>query len=88
MKWRLQSTGRIYDAGEGQVVYFHTASGDTHLLGEFAAHLLELFGEGPRDLAQLLDEVAVTGDGTTPPEDTVRSVVDELVGLDILGRTE
>jgi PqqD family protein of HPr-rel-A system len=40
MQWRLTSPGLEYNRDEGAVIYFHPASGDTHLISELAASVL------------------------------------------------
>ena len=85
MKWRLQATGLFYDAGEGGVVFYDPASGDTHLLSDFSAHLLQQLTTTPTDLAEVTDRVrpALAAD-IDDPAGLVRGVLDELVDLHIL----
>jgi PqqD family protein of HPr-rel-A system len=45
MKWHIPSMGRVYDPGEETAIYFDAASGNTHLISDFAAYLIELIGE-------------------------------------------
>ncbi len=82
MTWRAQTTGRFYDPGEGQVVYFDLASGDTHLLSDVAAHLIQLLQPKPLTL----EDLATNFDEGTPEETAhaLRSVLEELVALNIL----
>jgi len=40
MNWHLTSPGYEYDRGEDIAVYFHPASGNTHLLSNTAAAVL------------------------------------------------
>ena len=82
MIWRAQTTGRFYDPGEGQVVYFDLDSGDTHLLSDVAAHLLEMLQDRPLTL----EELAANFDEGTAEETAgaLRAVLEELVALDIL----
>ena len=82
MTWRAQTTGRFYDPGEGQVVYFDLASGDTHLLSDVAAHLLRLLQPKPLSL----EELATHFDEGSPEEtaSALHVVLDELVALNIL----
>lgn len=82
MKWRAQSTGRFYDPGEGQVVYYDPRSGDTHLLSAVAAHLLQLIQQQPRSLGELAASFDEGSRGDT--EAALRAVLDELVSLDVL----
>lgn len=82
MKWRVQSTGRVYDPGEGQVVYFDPRSGDTHLLSDVAAHLLHLLEQGPRCLTDLA--ASFDADAADDIDTALREVLAELESLDIL----
>jgi PqqD family protein of HPr-rel-A system len=86
MKWRIESPGRFYDAGERAVVYFDTASGDTHLLSDFAAYILEQFEGRPLSVAELasLAEQAVEPGDRQDLEAMITGVLEELVALDIL----
>ncbi|NND68291.1 MAG: HPr-rel-A system PqqD family peptide chaperone [Halioglobus sp.] len=82
MKWRAQSTGRVYDPGEGQVVFFDSRSGDTHLLSDVAAHLLQLLDQEPRELAELAASFEEDAPGDN--EAALLEVLAELEALDIL----
>jgi len=41
MQWRLTSSGMAYNRDEGAVVYYHPASGDTHLISSAAFSLIQ-----------------------------------------------
>lgn len=88
MKWRIESRGRIYDPGENAVVYFDTRSGDTHLLSDFAAHILDQFDERPLNIRELMARVSATIEpGHIPDlEAAVTGILTELVALDVLKR--
>ncbi len=88
MTWRVESPGQVYDAGEGSVVYFDPRSGDTHLLSDFAAYLLEQLGDGPLDTGELVARVAPDVEGGDPAEvqASVTAALEDLVSLDILKR--
>lgn len=88
MKWHIHTMGRFYDANEGTVVYFDSHSGDTHLLSDFAAFVVQKLGDGPLTTEALLDQLSPTieapeGEGM---ERAVVGVLEELVSLDILKR--
>jgi PqqD family protein of HPr-rel-A system len=88
MKWRNDSTGRFYDASESTVVYFDSRSGDTHLLSDFAAHLMQQFGEHALTTEELVNQISPTialGD-TSDLMQVVAGVLEELAALDILKR--
>ena len=88
MKWRKDSSGRFYDANESSVVYFDSHSGDTHLLSDFAAYVVQQFGDQPLTTEQLINQILPTiesGD-TAQLTDALSAVLEELVTLDILKR--
>jgi PqqD family protein of HPr-rel-A system len=91
MAWRVQAAGRFYDAGESSVIYFDPHSGDTHLLSDFAAHLIREIAEAPMSTPELIERVA--GQVDSDPENqeenvdlpgAIESVLSELLSLDIL----
>jgi PqqD family protein of HPr-rel-A system len=88
MKWRMQSEGRYYDANEGTVVYFDSHSGDTHLITDFAAFLIQQFSQQPLGIDELIDQISANIDASdsTESKNDVLTVLDELVSLDILKR--
>ena len=47
MQWRLTSSGMAYNRDEGAVVYYHPASGDTHLISSAAFSLIQSLQAGP-----------------------------------------
>lgn len=55
MDWRLTSPMREYDRQEGMVVFFHPATGNTHLLTDSAAALLRVLASKPTSEAELID---------------------------------
>lgn len=88
MSWYVHSTGQIFDANEGPVVFFHPESGDTHLLGEFAACVLQQLAAGPMTTGELVEHLAplMEADSRDALSDSVGIVLEELVALDILSR--
>lgn len=80
--------GRFYDANEGAVVYFDSHSGDTHLLSEFAAHVMQQFDDQALTTKALVQQISSDIDVADLPElnGAVLSVLEELVSLDILKR--
>ncbi len=88
MKLQIQSKGLYFDADEGTVVYFDPHSGDTHLLSDFAAFILQQFDNGSLTRDELMGEIS----RTVEPSDTysltqsVAGILDELISLDILTR--
>jgi PqqD family protein of HPr-rel-A system len=88
MKWRFHSVGRFYDTNEDTVVYFDPHSGDTHLISEFAAYVMQQFGDQPLTTAELVSRISSTieaGD-SSDLTDALSGVLEELVALDILKR--
>jgi PqqD family protein of HPr-rel-A system len=88
MKWQFHSVGRFYDANESTVVYFDSRSGDTHLLSDFAAFVLQQFGASPLTTESILQKLslAIEFPEDEDLEQMVVGVLEELVSLDILKR--
>lgn len=88
MKWRIDSIGRFYDANESTVVYFDSRSGDTHLLSDFAAYVIQQLGEQQLTTEALVNRISLTIDDGDIPDltQTVSDILEELVALDILHR--
>ena len=70
------------------VVYFDAASGDTHLVSDFAAHLIQkMAGEArPLELAEIVELVAndIEPDDVTGLALAIPDILGELTALDIL----
>lgn len=88
MKWQFHSVGRFYDANESTVVYFDSRSGDTHLLSDFAAFILQQFDDAALTTEGILQRLslAIESPGEQDLEQMVVGVLEELVSLDILKR--
>lgn len=88
MKWQNNTFGRFYDPNECTVVYFDAHSGDTHLLSEFAAFLLQQLDVQPLTTEELVHKVtpSIEAGGNSDLEETVSGVLEELAALDILKR--
>ena len=88
MKWRNESRGRFYNANEGTVVYFDSHSGDTHLLSDFAAYVLQQLGHQPLTTDELVDQIssAIVPENIPDLREALAGVLKELVALDILKR--
>lgn len=86
MKWQLHSVGRFYDANESTVVFFDAHSGDTHLLSNFAAFVLQQFGDSPLTTENLLEQLSAEIESPRDKEleQIVVGVLEELLSLDIL----
>jgi PqqD family protein of HPr-rel-A system len=86
MKWRIDSMGRFYDAHEDTVVYFDTHSGDTHLLSDFAAHIMQQLGDNSLTTEELVHRISPAIDSDNVPDLTVAvsGILEELLALDIL----
>jgi hypothetical protein len=48
MEWHLTSPGKEYNRNEGIAVYYHCATGNTHLLSDLAISLVRDLSAGPR----------------------------------------
>ena len=88
MKWRVDSMGRFYDPAEDTVVYFDSQSGDTHLLSDFAAYVMQQLDDQPLTTEELVNRISAAIGSSNIPELTmdVSRVLEELVALDILKR--
>jgi PqqD family protein of HPr-rel-A system len=88
MKWQVDTMGLFYDADEGTTVYFDPASGDTHLISDFSAYLIQQFAEQPLGMEALIARISPD----LAPEDLAEmtqatpDLLAELVALDILQR--
>ena len=88
MRWSVETRGEFFDCNESTVVYFDPASGITHLLSAFAAHLVLLLADNPMD-TQLLIETAsaqVESQGASNLDRSVPEILDELAALDIISQ--
>jgi PqqD family protein of HPr-rel-A system len=88
MQWRIDAMGKFYDAHEDSVVYFDSHSGDTHLISNFAAHVMRQLGHERLTTEELVNKIAptmVSGDIRELTE-AVSGVLEELLTLDILKR--
>jgi hypothetical protein len=87
-KWRLNSMGRFYDPAEDTVVYFDSHSGDTHLLSDFAAYVMQQLDDQPLTTEELVNKISPAIGSINIPELTmaVSGVLEELVALEVLKR--
>ena len=88
MKWQICSLGQFYNCNEETVVYFDSASGDTHLINEFAAYLIQLIGNLNRPVCseELIELITVDIEPADLPELTqaIPDILSELAALDIV----
>jgi PqqD family protein of HPr-rel-A system len=87
-KWRIDSMGRFYDPAEDTVVYFDSHSGDTHLLSDFAAYILQQLDDQPLTTEELVNRISPAIGSSDIPELTmaVSGVLEELVALEVTKR--
>lgn len=84
MLWHIESSGLVYDPGEETVIYFDTASGDTHLLTDLAAFVIEEIRKAPISQAALVERLTPLLDGEdvdTPA--LLQGILEDLHALDI-----
>jgi PqqD family protein of HPr-rel-A system len=88
MQWRITAPGQVYDAGEDSIVYFDPRSGDTHLLGAFAAFIIDQLQTEALDLAALTERSVPLAESESPEKlrESISIVIDELEALEILER--
>lgn len=88
MKWRSGSSGHTYDCGEDVVVYFDSASGDTHLISEFAAFIMRKISDAgsPLDVQGIIELITDDIEEQDLPELSlaIPEILTELVALDIV----
>ena len=86
MIWHVSPLGEFYTCSEDASVYFNPASGNTHLLSNFAAHLLVQLAQEPMDMEQLIDRVASDIDPAELPElrNALPEMLAELAALDVI----
>ena len=88
MKWQIHSIGQFYDRSEEMVVYFDSASGDTHLINDFAAYLIQQIANLNRPVCseELITLVTADIEPTDLSELTlaIPDILSELAALDIV----
>ena len=88
MAWHIDPVGLFYDPGENTVVYFDPASGDTHLVSQFAAHLIRCLASAnrPLDTDQIAELIRpeIEQDDQSSLTQTISDILDELTVLDIV----
>ena len=91
MSWNIDCPGLLYTCDEGMAVYFDPASGDTHLVSEFAAYLIQRIAEAKRpvDSEELISMITADIEPEDLPELTqaVPGILAELTSLDIVAKT-
>ena len=80
--------GRFYNPAEDTVVYFDSHSGDTHLISDFAAYVMQQLDDQPLTTEELVKRISPAIESSNIPELTmaVSGVLEELVALDIVKR--
>lgn len=70
MKWQIDSAGRFYECGEETAIYFDPASGNTHLISDFAAYLARQLADAgqPLDTAEIIELVRIDIEAEDLPE--------------------
>ena len=88
MKWRLRAgqTLRMFSADDESVIY-NDNSGDTHLISEAAASLLQRLRQSDADTASLVTACAAEWE-LEADEELVAAIRDLLAELDSLGLIE
>ena len=86
MKWRIGSSGQLYDPGEDFVVYYDPASGDTHLLSAVAGAVLRLIDHQPLEATQLVAELWPDAESDVLPLlcRDITSLLEELQALEVV----
>lgn len=89
MRWYVDPLGEFYDCNEDATVYFDPASGDTHLLKNFAAYLLKQLAAQPMGIEELTARISRDIDPRDLPDlsnlqNTIAELLDELTALDVV----
>lgn len=86
MRWQIEPMGRFYDANESTVVYFEVRSGDTHLLSDFAAYVIQQLGEQSLTTEELVNQISLGMESgeLAVLQESVAGVIEQLVTMDIL----
>ena len=86
MKWRACSQGKTYDTGDGFIVYFDPASGNTHLISDVAAYLLAELTIGPLSTEQIQVCLAAKGVSASAADETnhISAMIQELQSFDLI----
>lgn len=89
MHWRVENIGEFYHCGEQMVVYFNPATGDTHLISDFAAYLVKNIADQPMNLEQLIQRISpdITPEDLAELEQAVPAMLADLHTLDIIEPT-
>lgn len=89
MRWYVDSPGEFYTCGESTVIYFHPPSGNTHLLSEFAGHLLQLLISQPMGLDQLAkgSTSSTSADELAELTSAIPTILADLIELDVVTLT-
>jgi hypothetical protein len=66
----MGTIGCIYECGEDTAVYFDPASGNTHLISDFAAYLARHLASAaqPLDIAEIIELVRIDVEAEDLPE--------------------
>lgn len=86
MSYSVEVPGRFYDCGEESIVYFDVQTGDTHLVSDFAAHIIHLLTGRAMGFEMLLENLSaeVEADGFADMAAVLPDILAELVALDIV----
>lgn len=86
MQWRLSGPGRVFDRGEGLLVYFHVPSGDTHLLSALAGRVLAELKPGECSVASLTHSLqdALEPGTSVDRELQLEGVLHDLAAIDLV----
>ena len=90
-KWHVVSKGYFYECGESTVIYFDRASGDTHLISDFAAYLVQRLDREskPLDTTEIVELIRheIETDNLQELSSTLPGILQELNNLDIVAPT-
>lgn len=88
MKWQTGSNGLFYDCGESTVIYFDPASGDTHLISDFAAYVIQQLAgaHGSLDQEEIIGLIMddIEPEGLAELTQAIPKLLENLADLDII----
>ena len=86
MQWHVEVMGEFYECEETSIVYYDPANGDTHLLNEFAGHIVKLLSSEPMSTEQLVEQISPDIDPTELKDMAAQlpALLNELLSFDII----
>lgn len=86
MLWHSCSEGFFYDRNEGLAVFFDSASGNTHLVDDFALKILKILSVSPLSPEAIKKECTdqMVGMASHEQDQLIEDVLHELHSIDLI----